>query len=233
MSFARQIIAIGGAVSPSDAALFPYVLAQARRPRPRVGFLPTASGDSPVFVDKFYEQFGALPCEPTHLPLFDRVTDVSDYIARQDVILVSGGNTKSMLGVWREWRLDELLRDAWIAGTVLAGFSAGAICWFSEGLSDSWADGLHPLPGIGLLPGSCCPHYSSELERRPAFQRLISRGAIAPGIGIDDGAAVHFRDESPTAVVTAREGVGAYVVELNGGVVSESAARWDRVCVGS
>jgi len=232
MTSTRQIIAIGGATTQADVALFPYVVAQARRSRPRVGFLPTASGDSDAFVAKFYASFSGLPCEPSHLPLFGRVPSLEKYIPEQDIILVSGGNTKSMLALWREWGLDTLLRQAWEAGTVLAGFSAGAICWFSEGLSDAWADCLRPVPGLNLLAGSCCPHYSNEPERRPAFHRLVARGEMAPGLGIDDGAAVHFDDSRAIALVTARAQANAYRVASSNGVVSETALEVEMIVIG-
>jgi dipeptidase E len=199
----RQIVAIGGVTSPGDRAFFPYIIAQARRDRPRVGFLPTASGDSDPFIVRFYESFAPLPCEPSHLALFRSTPDLDTYIPAQDIILVAGGNTKSMLAVWREWGLDVLLRQAWESGTILAGFSAGAICWFAEGLSDSWADRLAPVPGLELITGSCCPHYGNEPQRRPVFHELVASGVMQPGIGIDDGAALHVRD-SQLRVVQAR-----------------------------
>jgi peptidase E len=233
MTSTRQIIAIGGATTQADVALFPYVVAQARRPRPRVSLLPTASGDSDAFIAKFYAAFSGLACEPSHLTLFDRVRSLETYIPEQDIILVSGGNTKSMLALWREWGLDVLLRQAWDAGTILAGFSAGAVCWFSEGLSDAWADRLVPVAGLDFLAGSCCPHYSNEPERRPAFQRLVTRGEMAPGLGIDDGAAVHYRDTRAVAIVTARAQANAYVVAAANGVVSETALEVERIRLGA
>jgi dipeptidase E len=219
----RQIIAMGGVLTQEDVSLFPYVVDQARRSRPRVGFLPTASGDAESFIAKFYKHFSGLPCDASHLELFGRVRDPEKYVAAQDVILVSGGNTKSMLAVWQAWRLDVFLARALEAGTVLAGFSAGAICWFEEGLSDSWADRLAPVPGLKFLAGSCCPHYSGEPERRPAFQQRIASSEMQPGIGIDDGAAVHFEGARVVRVVTARAGANAYAVTLANGVVSEAS----------
>src|SRR5262245_9729537 len=191
MEAARQIIALGGVTTREDVELFRYIVAQARRPKPRVGFLPTASGDSDAFIVRFYEQFSSLSCELSHLELFGRVPNLQTYIPEQDVIVVSGGNTKSMLALWQGWGLDVLLRQAWEAGAVLSGFSAGAICWFTEGLSDAWADRLAPVPGLDLIAGSCCPHYSNEPDRRPRFQHLIAHGEIRAGIGIDAGAAAH------------------------------------------
>ena len=128
--------------------------------------------------------------------------------------------------------LDVFLARAWEAGTVLAGFSAGAICWFGEGLSDSWADRLAPVPGLRFLPGSCCPHYSNEPERRPAFQQRIASSEMQPGIGIDDGAAVHFEGARVARVVTVRAGANAYAVALANGVVSEAPLEAERLRLG-
>src|SRR5262245_29773398 len=138
-----------------------------------------------------------------------------------------------MLALWHGWGLDVLLRQAWEAGAVLAGFSAGAICWFSKGLSDAWADRLEPIAGLDLIAGSCCPHYSNEPERRPAFHHLIGRGEIEPGIGIDDGAAVHFRGSRAAAVVTARAHADAYAVAVRNCAVSESPLQSERIRLGA
>jgi peptidase E len=229
----RQVVAIGGIGSPEDSVLFAYIVEQARRPRPRVAFLPTASGDSDAFIVRFYEQFSRLSCEPSHLGLFGRVPDLEKYVPEQDVILVGGGNTKSMLALWQGWGLDVLLRRAWEAGAALAGFSAGAICWFSEGLSDAWAERLGPVPGLDLIGGSCCPHYGNESERRPTFQQLVARGRMQPGIGIDDGAAVHFRGAGRPAVLRSREGADAYAIAVRNGVVSEAPLEGERLRLGA
>ena len=229
----RQIIAMGGVITQEDLTLFPYVVEQAHRSRPRVGYLPTASGDSESFIAKFYDHFSSLPCELSHLELFGRVRNLEQYVSEQDVIVVSGGNTRSMLALWRTWGLDALLRKAWEKGTVLAGFSAGAICWFSEGLSDSWADQLAPVDGLELLTGSCCPHYSNEQERRPAFHRRIVRGEMRPGIGIDDGAAVHFEDSKAIRVVLARADADAYAVSATDGIASEKPLEAERIRLGA
>ena len=227
-----QILAIGGLLTQQDLALYPYLVAQARRARPRVGLLPTASADSDLYVARFYEHFSGLACEPSYLKLFGRVRDPERWVREQDVILVSGGNTKSMLALWREWGLDGLLRQAWQEGVVLAGFSAGAICWFEQGVTDSWADRLRPMPCLGLLPGSCCPHYDGEAERRPIYHDLVARGEIRPGIGIDDGAAVHFRDGKAAALVLARPNAGAYDVSVRDGVASETPLALERIRLG-
>lgn len=198
------------------------MLAQARSPQPRVCFVGTASGDSDAYLARFYAAFSELPCRPRHLPLFRRTRlDLRDHLAAQDVVYVGGGNTRSMLSVWREWGVDDALRRAWETGVVLAGVSAGAICWFEQGITDS-ADGpLQVVPCLGLLAGSCCPHYDGEPERRPAVRRLLAGGALAPGLAIDDGAAVHFAGSELRRVVAARPEARAHRVTLDGGEVRE------------
>ena len=217
-----QIIAMGG-LRPElpRGALERYVLAQADAPAPAVGFLATAQGDSDTSIRRFYETFAALDCRPSHLPLFARTPALRPWVEAQDVIYVAGGNTKSLLGVWREWGLDDLLRDAWHAGCVLAGFSAGAICWFEKGVSDSFAGELVALPGLGFLAGSLCPHYDGEPERRPAYRHLVASGAAPAGHAADDGTALHFVGKELRRIVTVRAGARAYAVARRDGAAVE------------
>lgn len=130
----------------------------------------------------------------------------------QDLIYVGGGNTKSMLAVWREWQLPKLLREAWNAGTILAGTSAGAICWFEVGVTDSWAGQLAPLECLGLLHGACCPHYDSEVDRRPTVRNLVAKGLVPETLALDDGAACHFVGRKVIRIVSSRKNAGAYLV---------------------
>ena len=208
-------------MEPENLTLDRYVLAQARRPEPTVTFVPTASGDADSYIVRFYTAFAGLPCRPSHLPLFRRTPDLRTYVLTQDVIYVGGGNTKSMLAVWRDWDLPALLREAWVSGIVLAGISAGAICWFEQGVTDSVAGALRPLQCLGFLPGSCCPHYDGEAARRPTFHQLLYTGEITPGFAIDDGAAMHFVDTDVHRVVASRRGATAYRVQLRDGTVHE------------
>jgi peptidase E len=220
----RQIIALGGggfSMEPENLALDRYILAQARVPEPAVAFLPTASGDSDNYVVRFYAAYLGLPCRPSHLFFFRRTPHLRSYLLAQDVIYVGGGNTKSMLAVWREWDLPELLREAWESGIILAGISAGAICWFEQGVTDSFADRLRGLDCLGFLPGSCCPHYDGEAERRPAYHQLLRDGEIASGVAIDDGAAIHFVDGAVHRIVTSRSNAKAYRVGVTDGAVLE------------
>jgi peptidase E len=170
-----HIIAIGGGgfLHGTELGLDRYVLEQSPVAKPRIGFIATASGDAASTFLKFYTRFAPLNCRPSHLSFFDRTPDLEKWVHSQDIIYVSGGNTKSMLAVWREWNLPNLLQSAIQKGTVLAGISAGAICWFESGLTDSMQGDLMPLPCLGFLSGSCCPHYSGEPQRKPML-RVIS-----------------------------------------------------------
>ena len=173
---------------------------------PKVAFLPTASGEPDSYIATFYPVFLKLGCHPSHLTFFKRTPELRAYLLAQNMIYVGGGNTKSMLAIWREWGVVEILRLAWESGVVLAGVSAGAICWFQQGVTDSWAGNLRPIDGLGLLPGSCCPHYDGEPNRRPTYNRLVAAGEISAGFGIDDGAALHFIDGKLRRVVGSRPG---------------------------
>lgn len=221
-----QIIAMGGggfSMEPDNPLLDRYILEQAAKSRPAVAFLPTATGDADGYIVSFYTAFTRLPCEPSHLAFFRRVPDLRDYLFRQDVIYVGGGNTKSMLGIWKEWGLPELLREAWERGVILAGLSAGALCWFESGVTDSWAGGLSALPGLGFLKGSCCPHYDGEPERRPAYHRLVAAGELVPGFALEDGAALHFHGQEVFRTVASRPNAHAYQVTVAGDQVIEVA----------
>jgi peptidase E len=144
-------------------------------------------------------------------------------VLEKDIFYVGGGNTKCLIALWREWGLDAILREAWEMGKVLSGISAGMICWFEWGLTDSITGKLTALPGLGFLRGSATPHYDGESERRPAFQRLVRAGVIPAGVAADDGVALHFRDASVHAVVSSRPSVRAYRVERVGDGVEETA----------
>ena len=229
-----QIIAIGGVgftEAPHAPRIERYLLAQiqltqeAQRTRPRVCFIGSASGDNDHYVARFYETFAALGCEPSHASLFRRTGVLREQLLAQHLVFVGGGNTKSLLALWRDWGLPELLTETAAAGVVLAGISAGAICWFDQGVTESWGDGLRALPGLGMLRGSCCPHYDGEAERRPAYRRLMQDGAVAEGYAIDDRAALHFRDGELLRVVADNTTAKAYRVlrQADGAEASDMA----------
>lgn len=213
----RQIIAMGGggfSMEPDNPALDLYVLTQARRKNPAICFLATASGDADGYIAKFYTAFTKHRCRPTHITLFGRTPDLTQVLLTQDVIYVGGGNTKSMLATWREWGVPELLGRAWRSGIVLAGVSAGAICWFQTGVTDSWAGRLAGLPCLGFLAGTCCPHFDGEPERRPALHRLVAEREVPRALALDDGAAAHFVDRTLVRIVSSRPSGGGYQVRL-------------------
>jgi peptidase E len=163
-----------------------------------------------------YELASRIPARVSHLQLFPmpNVCDPADLLLSQDVIFVGGGSVANMLAVWRVHGLDQVMRAAWQAGIVLAGVSAGAICWFSGGTTDSFGPVLRPFTdGLGILAGSYCPHYDSEPARRPLFQSLVAGGLLPAGIACDDGAAAHFRDDVLAEIVADRAGAGGYLVE--------------------
>ncbi len=210
-----QILAMGGLPSNGNhRPLLQYLLDLAGEPRPAVGIISAATGDAISTRERFDGLFAALDCRLSHLSFFDRTPDLHGFIAAQDLIVVGGGNTKSLLGVWREWGMPEILREAWLRGTVLAGWSAGAICWFEQGVTDSYAYQLRPLDGLGFLPGSCCPHYDGEADRRPAYQELLRQRLLQPGIAIEDGSAVQFQGRRVSHVIAPNGKVGAWTVRV-------------------
>ncbi len=221
----KQIIAMGGggfSMEPDNPALDRYIRDQSGKAHPKVCFLPTAGAESPEYIIRFYEAFTALECHPSHLSLFSLPTaDLRSFLLAKDVIYVGGGNTRSMLALWREWGLDAMLREVWDAGVVLAGLSAGAICWFEQGVTDSVPGQLGPLDCLGYLAGSCCPHYDAQTERRPAYHRLLKAGEIQPGYALDDGAALHVIGETLHRVVISHPKAQAYAVDVVDGDVRE------------
>ncbi len=222
----RQIIALGGHTLSDcreDISLSRYILDQAAVERPRVCFLSQASGEDPSYVLRFYRHFHALGGQPADLSLFQPHTaDIEGFLLAHDAIYVGGGNTLSMLSLWRAWGLDCILRAAWEQGTVLAGVSAGAICWFEQGLTDSIPGKLSALDCLGFLPGSCSPHYDGEAERRPSYCRMIAEGDILPGYGVDDNTALHFRGRNLAGVITSRDCASAYLVAGGADGVTET-----------
>jgi peptidase E len=220
----RQIIAIGGGGFYRDAdnlALERYAIQQTITENPRVLFVPTASGEPDHYIASFYSSFLKLGCRPSVLTFFKRTPDLRSHLLNQDIIYVGGGNTKSLLAVWRDWGVPELLREAWHSGIVLTGVSAGAICWFEQGLTDSFCEVLRPLDGLGFLPGSCCPHYDSEPQRRPSLHRLLAAGEIAAGVALEDWTAIHYVGTELNRVIAARRGARTYGMRVAYGSVQE------------
>lgn len=214
----RIIVAMGGGslLPPYESTRDEFILSLARRPTPRVAFVATASGDSDGYTAAFFRSVGSLDCVATDLTLFERrEADLRRFVLGLDVLYVGGGNTLSLLAVWRAHGLDEILRDAWHGGVVLCGVSAGMNCWFEQSITDSYEIGIARVlnDGLGFLPGSSCPHYDAEEARRPAYQQAVARGDIAPGYAADHAAALVFSGTELREVVSRAPSACAYRVE--------------------
>lgn len=212
----RHIVALGGGgflSEPDNPLLDDYVLDLAGADRPRACFLPTASGDAAEAIARFHAAFPPDRAAATHLPLFARdEREPRAHLLAQDVIYVGGGNTANMLAVWRVHGVDVVLREAWEAGVVLAGVSAGALCWFAGGVTDSFG-GLAPLEdGLGLVDATFCPHYDCQEGRREAYHEAL-RAGMAAGFAADDGAALHLVDGAVAEVVASRPNARVHRVE--------------------
>ena len=210
-----QILAIGGGHAGSP--LEDLLLELAGVGRPRICFVGTASAHRPEHVEIFYDTFRGRSCEPSHLELFGMPERPASQVAKQDIVYVGGGNTANMLALWRVHGIDVALRELWQRGGVLGGWSAGANCWFEDSVTDSFGAVLRPLgEGLGLLPGSFCPHYDGEPERRPTYTRLVRDGVLVPGYAADDDAAFHFAGTELREVVSQRDGARGYRVTREG-----------------
>jgi dipeptidase E len=230
----RTIFAMGGGgftMEPDNTVLDEYILGLARRPVPRVCFLPTASGDPLDHITRFYEAFSDLPCEPTDLSLFRlgrRPVDLRALLHAQDIVYVGGGSMRNMLAIWRVHELDAILRECWTRGIVLAGLSAGAMCWFRAGITKSRGR-AEPVAGLGLLEGSLSVHYDGEPERRPVYLDAVASGAVPEGFGADDGVGLLFRDARLERAVSSRPAAGCVRVKRAGDRAVEQPVHVDLI----
>jgi dipeptidase E len=205
------IVAIGGGV---DDALLHEVLRTAGRGD--VLYVPTAVMEDPATTVAWYARLRRLGATMSHVHFSPwPPADLRERTLASSVVLVSGGNTANMLAVWRVHGFDAILREAWETGVTLAGWSAGAICWFEHGVTDSYGPQLEGMACLGFLPGSACPHYDGEERRRPRYAELVA-GGFAPGIAIDDDVFVRFDGNELSEVVTSRRGARAYRVSQSG-----------------
>jgi dipeptidase E len=202
----------------ADPALDELVLRLTGTPRPRLCLLPTAGGDSEYQIRRFYETYRDRLCEPSHISLFRlgrKPVPLREHLLAQDAIYVGGGSMVNLLAIWRAQGLDTILREAWEQGVVLAGLSAGSMCWFEWGVTTS-SGAPQTAPGLGFLPGSNSVHHDSEPARRPVYYEAVRTGAIPPGWAVDDAAALIFHDTDLAEVVTARKLARAYEVTPTG-----------------
>lgn len=221
----KTIIAIGGggfSTSKPDPLLCRYILEETGKKKPRVLFLATATGDAESAIAAFREQAKRLGARPSHLSMFALPTgSIRAFVLAHDAIYVSGGNTRNLLILWKAWGLDRILRAAYDRGIVLAGHSAGALCWFGSGLTDSWPGRYEPLRCLGFLRGSFCPHYDAEPKRRPVYRSLVRSGRLPSGWAADDNVALRFTNGVLTQIVSSRRKGHAYRLVWQGGKVVE------------
>lgn len=204
----------GGGFSDGGSGLDDYVLELTGAARPRACFVPTASGDSESYIASFLAAYSQR-ADASVLRLFAReIEDLRGHLLSQHLIYVGGGNTANMLAVWRLHGVCEMMREAWSAGVILCGLSAGANCWFEAFSTDSFGATLVPLrDGLGLLPGSFCPHYDAESQRRPSYRAAVTGGDLPPGFAADDGVGLRFAGRELAEVVSERPGARCYRVE--------------------
>ncbi len=226
MQAKRQIVVLGGggfSAQPDNKQLDDYALRLTRKQTPRVCFVPTAGGDNPDYVQRYYAAFRWPRAKASHLPLFarDRETPRERLLA-QDLIYVGGGNTANLLAVWRLHGVDQILREAWQRGIVLAGVCAGMLCWFECGVTDSFGPLAALRNGLGILPHSACPYYDADPLRRPTYHQKI-RDGLPTGYAADVDAALHFVGTGLKACLSSRRGARGYRVDLRAGAVRETA----------
>jgi peptidase E len=213
----RHIVGLGGGGDTEEQTnlLYDYVLALTGKKHPRLLYVPTAIAESADGIVTFYEWFRGR-AEQSHLRTFPwPPASLRKRILEQDAIIVSGGNTANMLAIWRVHGIDRLLREAWENGVVLWGASAGMICWFEAGVTDSFGPQLEGMDCLGFLPGSACPHYDGEERRRPRYRELVD-GGFPEGVAADDGVGIHYVGTEIAEVVTCRPGAAAYRVTRDG-----------------
>ena len=206
-----------------------FVLSLCPSPNPKICFVPTAAADAATYIVRFYRAFVGKAI-PTDLTLFHSgslernpplTSDLRAFVAAQDIIYVSGGNTVNQLAMWRAHGLDQVFREAWIEGKIFCGLSAGMICWFESSVTDSFGALDRLDDGLGFLPGSACPHYDGEPGRRPAYHQFVREG-LADGYAADDGVGLHFLGTELKEAVSSSPSAFAYRVEVQDGDVVES-----------
>jgi peptidase E len=217
-----RIVAIGGrglAAHEGRRPMLEHVLSLTGKERPRICYVGTALGDAAEYTLMFYGAVRDLDVRPSHLDLFPmpNVPDVRAHLLAQDAVYVGGGSVANLLAVWRAHGLDAHLREAWEAGVVLSGTSAGSLCWFKGGTTDSFGEDLRPVTnGLAFIAASNTPHYDSEERRRPLYQGLVRDGTLSPGWAADDTVGLVFEGTSFVEAVAYGPGAKAYRVERDG-----------------
>jgi dipeptidase E len=218
----RLIFAMGGGgftMEPNNPLLDDYVLSLARATEPRIIFLPTASGDTSHQINAFKARFAHRTCAPEHISLFrmrETTRPLREMVLEQDIVYVGGGSMRNLLAIWQAHGLDQLLVEAWQSGIVLAGLSAGAMCWFQGGVTRS-SGPPEVMAGLGLLEGSLTVHADGEPERLPVWLAAVRNGELPGGWALDDGVGLLFRGKRMERAVSSRPGAGAQRVDAIAG----------------
>lgn len=209
----RKIFVTGGGY---DETTFRFLISLTGKQNPKICFLPTPVGDSQIYIDKWFEIAKALPIQPfvqkVFITSYEQKTSFETTLLSMDAILVTGGNTLNAIALWKAQGIDRILRQAWQRGIVLTGPSAGAICWFEQGLSDSRPAALSVVEGLGILRGSFCPHYHTEEKRNKEYPQMIEQGRLLPGYACDETAGLYFENEVLKRVITQKEDDKAFRV---------------------
>ena len=227
---ARKILIAGGGFG---TAFIRYMAELTGKERPRLCYLPTASADRESGIIRWYQNCAPLNVEPhvqeSFISSYRMDQSWEDVFLSMDGIVVSGGNTLNQQAIWRVQGIDQVLRQAWDQGVVLGGASAGSLCWFEEGTTDSRPIEVTKIECLGFLRGSHSPHYDAEEVRRPTYHRLIASGELKPGYACDNDAGIYFEDNEVARVVATRDGAKVYYVSLDGGEVVEQVMEPERI----
>ena len=220
----RKILIAGGGFGTT---FIRYLASLTGKERPKLCYLPTASSNWESSSIRWFETCAPLDVIPSvqrsYISSYRMDQTWEEVLLSVDGIVASGGNTLNQQAIWHAQGIDEVLREAWNRGIVLGGASAGSLCWFEEGTTDSRPKELTIVKGLGFIRGSHSPHYDAEGERRPTYQRLISSGEMKPGYACDNDAGIYFEDNEVKRVVHTREGARVYYVSVVGGQISEEA----------
>ena len=223
VSLVRKLFIYGG---DFDRGFIKYVASLTGKENPRICFLPTATGDAAGYVMRWFETCADLPIRPfvqrSFISSYNQKASFEEVFTSMDAILVGGGNTLNMMAIWKAQGMDLALRKAWESGVVLGGGSAGSLCWFEQGTTDSRPGELSTVEGLGLIKGSHCPHYDAESERRPLYWSKIKSGDYKAGFACDNRAGIYFENEEVKQAVSLDENSNAYFVTLAGGEVKET-----------
>jgi len=226
----RKILIAGGNYGE---AFVRYMATLTGKPRPRLCYLPTASADRADGIITWYRTCAPLSVEPfvqeSFISSYRQTKGFDEVLLSMDGIVASGGNTLNQQAIWKAQGIDAILKQAWDRGIVLGGASAGSLCWFEEGTTDSRPKELSTVKGLGFLRGSHCPHYDREAQRRPVYQKLIGSGQMKPGYACDNDAGIYFEDNDVKRVVSTRPEAKVYYVSVVDGKVSEKVLEPERI----